>query len=121
MHELSICQNIISQVAQIAHENNALSVTKVIVQIGPLSGVEAPLLEHAFPIASAGSIAQDAQLEAQILPIRVHCNICGNENEAAVNRLLCSACGAWQTSLLSGDEMLLKSIELEKSEEQTHV
>ncbi len=121
MHELSVCQSIISQVTQIAYENNAAAVTKVIVQIGPLSGIEAPLLEHAFPIASAGSIAQNAQLETQILAVRVRCNICGNENKASINKLLCSACGSWQTSLLSGDEMLLKSIELEKSEEQTHV
>lgn len=121
MHELSVCQSIISQVTQIAHDNNAVSVSKVIVHIGPLSGVEAPLLKHAFPIASAGSIAQDALLETHILPIRVRCTICGNENEASINELLCSACGAWQTTLLSGDEMLLQSIELEKSEEQAHV
>ena len=121
MHELSICQSIITQTTRIAHDNNAIAVTKIVVQIGQLSGVEAPLLEHAFPIASAGTIAQNALLETQILPIRIRCNICGNENEAAVNKLLCSACGAWQTSLLSGDEMLLKSIELEKQEEQNHV
>jgi len=119
MHELAVCQSIISQVTQIAHDNNALAITKVIVQIGPLSGIEAPLLAHAFPIASAGSIAQNAQLEMQILPIKIRCNLCGNENEAPVNKLLCSACGSWQTRLLSGDEMLLKSVELEK--ETSHV
>ncbi len=121
MHELSICQSIIDQVTEIALQNNARTVTKIIIQIGPLSGVEAPLLEHAFPIASAGSVAQDAVLETQLLPIRVRCNICSHENEARINQLLCSACGSWQTSLLSGDEMLLKSIELEKDEEASHV
>jgi len=120
MHELSVCQSIIEQVTQVAQQNNARAVTRVVVQIGPLSGVEAPLLEHAFPIASAGSIAQDAILETQLLAIRVRCNVCANENEAAANKLLCSACGAWQTTLLSGDEMLLTSVELEKKE-QTHV
>lgn len=126
MHELSICQSIIEQVKNIAADNNALAVTKIIIQIGPLSGVEAPLLQHAFPIASAGTIAQNAQLETQLLPIRIRCNLCGNENEAVINKLLCSVCGSWQTSLLSGDEMLLSSIELEredlqKLEEQSYV
>ena len=121
MHELSICQSIIEQVTQIALQNNAQTVTKIIVQIGPLSGVEAPLLEHAFPIASAGSIAQDAILETHRLPVKIRCNLCGHENEATVNKLLCNACGAWQTSLLSGDEMLLESVELEKNEEESHV
>ncbi|MCU7834544.1 MAG: hydrogenase maturation nickel metallochaperone HypA [gamma proteobacterium symbiont of Taylorina sp.] len=114
MHELSVCQSIIDQVTQIARQNNAQSVSRIILEIGPLSGVEAPLLEHAFPIASAGTIAQDAILEAQILPIRIRCNLCHNENKASANKLLCNACGAWQTTLISGDEMLLKSVELEK-------
>ena len=113
MHELSICQSIINQVTQIARKNNALSVSRIIIQIGPLSGVEAALLEHAFPIASAGTIAQNAVLETQILAIRIRCNICNNENEAISNKLLCNACGAWQTTLISGDEMLLKTVELE--------
>jgi hydrogenase nickel incorporation protein HypA/HybF len=121
MHELSICQSIIEQVIPIAQQNNAQIVTKVIVRIGPLSGVEAPLLVRAFPIVSAGSIARGAILEARSSAIRIRCNICANENEASINQLLCKNCGSWQTSLLSGDEMLLESIELEKKEESSHV
>lgn len=116
MHELSVCQSIISQVSQLARQHKAQSVSRIIIEIGPLSGVEAPLLEHAFPIASAGTIAQNAILETQILPIRIRCDLCNNENEATMNKLLCSACGAWQTTLISGDEMLLRSIELENKE-----
>lgn len=121
MHELSICQSIIQQVTEVALQNDAQKVTKVIVQIGPLSGVEAPLLERAFPIASAGTVAHNAILETQNVPIRIRCNLCSHENEAKINHLLCNACGSWQTSLLSGDEMLLRSIELEKDEEKSHV
>ena len=120
MHELAVCQSIISQVSQIARHNNAQSVSRIIIEIGPLSGVEAPLLEHAFPIASAGTMAQNAILETHSLPIRIRCNLCNNENEAAMNKLLCSACGAWQTTLISGDEMLLRTIELE-TKETNHV
>jgi len=44
--------------------------------------------------------------------VRVHCNECGAETDAAPNRLLCGSCGAWQTRLISGDEMLLANLEL---------
>jgi len=47
------------------------------------------------------------------LPIRVRCNTCKAETEAAANRLLCGACGDWQTTLISGDEMLLERVELQ--------
>ena len=114
MHELSVCQSIMSQVLQIAEQNQAKYVSKICVQIGPLSGVEAPLLASAFPLASAGTIAENAELETEILPIKIRCNECGHENEARINKLLCNACGSWQTTLISGDEMILRTIELDK-------
>jgi hydrogenase nickel incorporation protein HypA/HybF len=30
-----------------------------------------------------------------------------------MNRLICSDCGDWHTQILSGDELLLESVELE--------
>ena len=47
------------------------------------------------------------------LPVRVLCKQCGAETRAEINRLVCGECGAWQTQLVSGDEMLLASVELE--------
>jgi hydrogenase nickel incorporation protein HypA/HybF len=81
-------------------------------QIGPLSGVEADLLRQAFPLASAGSVAEAAQLVIEKLPIRVRCESCGAETAAEPNKLVCGTCGDWHTRLLSGDEMLLASVEL---------
>jgi len=113
MHELSVCQGMMRQLEQIAAERGAASVSKVVVRIGPLSGVEPQLLEQAFPLASAGSVAADAVLVMEQLPVRVRCDSCGAESEATPNRLLCGACGDWHTQLVSGDELLLASVELD--------
>ena len=116
MHELAICQSLISQVENIALEHQAKSVSLIVIGIGPLSGVEAQLLKNAYPIASAGSIAESTPLVIEYLPIKVKCNECGCESEALPNKLICKQCGNWQTSLLSGDELLLMSVELEKDD-----
>jgi hydrogenase nickel incorporation protein HypA/HybF len=113
MHELSVCQGMLSQMQAIATEHGARAITGVTVQIGPLSGVEPELLAQAFSIASAGGIADGARLQLDSLPIRVQCETCGAETEATANRLLCGACGDWHTRLISGDELLLASVELE--------
>lgn len=113
MHELSVCQGMMRQLEQIVAERGAASVSKVVVRIGPLSGVEPQLLEQAFPLASAGSVAADADLVMEQLPVRVRCDSCGAESEATPNRLLCGACGDWHTQLVSGDELLLASVELD--------
>jgi len=114
MHELSICQALLKQVEKIAADHQAHAVDKVVVHMGPLAGVEPRLLQEAFPIASAGTVAQRAELLIEKLPLRVRCGSCGAESDAQPNRLLCAACGDWHTHLISGDEMLLASVELLK-------
>ena len=116
MHELSVCQALVRQLDDIVLREHALSITQVVVRIGPLSGVEAQLLRHAFPLASAGTPAANAELVLETLPIRVSCEHCGAESEATVNRLICGVCGDYHTRLLSGDELLLAQVELERDE-----
>ena len=114
MHELAICQALMEQVETIAEERDAHSVISIVIGMGPLSGVEAQLLKNAYPIASAGTVAQDAELVIEHLPIKVQCNQCGSESDALPNKLTCKQCGDWRTTLISGDEMMLMSVELEK-------
>lgn len=114
MHELAICQSLMNQVENLAFERNAQYVTSIVVGIGPLSGVEAQLLQNAYPIASAGTLAEAAELIIENLPVRVKCSLCGSETDALPNKLVCKQCGDWRTSLISGDELLLISVVLEK-------
>ena len=113
MHELSICQALLTQVENLAQENDAVSVAAIHLQVGPLSGVEIPLLENAWPLASTGSIAATAELLIECSPIRVRCESCGAESDASMNRLLCGVCGDYHTKLISGDELLLAQIEFD--------
>lgn len=117
MHELSVCQALIEQVENVARTNDAATVSRIVLRIGPLSGVEPQLLAQAFPLARAGTVAEHAELEIESLPIRVKCEQCGAETDASANRLLCGACGDWHTQLLSGDELLLASVELAREEQ----
>ena len=114
MHELAVCQGLMGQVEQIARRENAERITRILLSIGPLSGVEATLLKDAFPIAAAGTVAEDADLAIEERAVRVKCLSCGAESEASANRLLCATCGDYRTRLVSGDEMLLMSVELER-------
>jgi len=116
MHELAVCQGVMVQVEQIARREGAERITRILLSIGPLSGVEASLLRGAFPIASAGTVAERAELAIEEPAVKVKCLSCSAESEATANRLLCAACGDYRTRLISGDEMLLMSVELERRE-----
>lgn len=114
MHELSVCLSLLDQVRAIAHEHGAGSVIRIEVRVGPLSGVEAELLKHAYPLAVAGTIAEDAELVIENADVVVRCEQCGAESRAAPNRLICASCGDYRTSVVSGDELILQRVELEE-------
>lgn len=112
MHEMSLCYGLLSQVENIAQQRQAKQVTKITVQIGILAGVEPRLLASAFEMVKLGTIAETAELVLDTQPIRVHCQQCHTESEVTVNRILCLQCGSWQTRIISGNELLLASVEL---------
>ncbi|MFN2309391.1 MAG: hydrogenase maturation nickel metallochaperone HypA [Gammaproteobacteria bacterium] len=114
MHELSICRALVRELDALARREGAVRILRVVVRIGPLCGVEPQLLRQAYPLASAGTAAAGAELVLEQPPIRVHCAACGVESEATMNRLVCAACGDHRTQLLSGDEMLLAQVEIER-------
>ncbi len=116
MHELAVCKALVTQVTEIARRR-AARISAVHVGIGPLSGIEPHLLEQAYPFASAGTAAEGSRLTVALMPVRVRCRHCGAESAPPLNRLLCEACGDWQTELLSGNEMLLQSVELDIPDE----
>jgi hydrogenase nickel incorporation protein HypA/HybF len=116
MHELSICQAIVAQVERIAAQHAATTVASITLRIGPLSGVEAMQLEHAYPLAVAGTVLDRARLVIDSVPVRVRCRTCLEESAATPNRLVCAHCGEWRTDIVSGDELLLASVELDHAE-----
>ena len=118
MHELAICQSLIAEVARIAAAHGAERVSRIELAVGPLSGAEPALIEDAFTIASTGTAAQGARLAIEAAPVVVFCPTCEAETEATPNRLLCGRCGGWQVRLRSGDELLIKRVELVTREDE---
>jgi hydrogenase nickel incorporation protein HypA/HybF len=122
MHELAISQALIDQVIPIATQHRATAIQRIVLQIGPLAGVEPALLRHAWPLAAAGTLAAAAELAIEQVAIRVYCPACNQESSASSNRLICGHCGHWQTRLLSGDELILAALEMTTpNEEESNV
>ena len=113
MHELSICIAMLDEVERIAQARNSAAVSRILLKIGPLSGVEPHLLRNAWPLAAAGSVAENADLVIETADIVVQCSQCNGESAASANRLLCAQCGDYRTRVISGDELILQQLELQ--------
>ena len=113
MHELAVCQSLLSEVERVASAHGAMAVSRIGIAVGPLSGIEASLLDRAFDIARIGTLAGEAELEIEEIPITVWCAACAAETRpTAANVLLCGRCGTWQVDIRSGNELILKQVEL---------
>ncbi len=115
MHELSVCIALLDEVERIAREHRARLVAAVVVKVGPLSGIDAAQLRQAYPIAAAGTVAENAELFINAADVVVSCRTCGHESSAPPNRLLCARCGDFRTRVVSGDDMILERVELEST------
>ncbi len=112
VHEMSVCQALLLQVAEIARQRGAATVDSITVEIGPLSGVEPEQLRRAFAVMRTGSGSASAELVIETAAVEVRCLSCGADSETLVNRLVCRACGGFRTRLIAGDELRLRRIEL---------
>ena len=117
MHELSLVQALLRQISAVAREHGATAVRRATVQIGPLAGVDSGLLASAFEAARGGSgVTATTELVFETLAVTVRCRECGAESIVTPNRLLCGRCGGYRTTLLGGDELLLRRVELTPQE-----
>lgn len=112
MHEMAIAQGLIGEVERIAATHGARGVDRVVVRIGALAGVEGGLLERAYSVARAGTVAGNATLEIEHGPLKVWCPACRVETEARADKVLCGRCGDWKVRVVEGEELLLVRLEL---------
>jgi hydrogenase nickel incorporation protein HypA/HybF len=117
VHELSVCQALLTQVAEIAAGRGARAVERITIEMGPLCGVEPGLLASVFAVARAGGCAAAAALLIESTVVTVRCVTCGAQSQPEPNRLVCGACGGFRTQLVAGDELRLRRVELRMFEE----
>jgi hydrogenase nickel incorporation protein HypA/HybF len=81
MHERSLVKNLLDQVRFIIDENEAEFAEEVLVEIGPLAGVEFNLVKSAFDQLVRESGQRVGRLSTQQVPLIVRCRVCGVESE----------------------------------------
>ena len=111
MHEYSIIESLLARVDEEARARNALGVHRLTVQIGALSGVEPELLARAYETFREGTVCATAELEIENVKEDWACPACAKPVAPGAG-LSCTTCGV-PARLVSGDEIILKRIEME--------
>lgn len=109
MHEFSLCQSVIS-IAKKAANDNSKEVSKIIVKVGKLAGVDTESFEFWFPVAAKDSSLEQAKLELIIEDAIAKCNSCNQEFTITKLYEPCPNCGSFEKNILKGKDMLVESI-----------
>ncbi len=108
MHELAITESVVAGVCEAV---GGARVVRVVLHIGRLSAVVPDSIRFCFDIASRGTPLENAALEIVETPGRAKCRRCGAE--VPLQNLLGSCdCGSVDLEILSGQELLLKAVEV---------
>ncbi|MGO9761968.1 MAG: hydrogenase maturation nickel metallochaperone HypA [Solirubrobacteraceae bacterium] len=116
MHELSLSRSILD--AALTHADGR-TVVGVDVTVGALRQVVPSSLSFYFEIVSSGTICEGAQLRAHVAQARLRC-ACGHEWELREPTFRCPRCAGAETTVLSGDELTVDSIEVEDEPDGAH-
>lgn len=113
MHELSLVAALFETLEEKAREHRAAKITMVRLRVGKLAGAVPDLLESAFETYKKGTIADEARLEVEEVPVRLRCRSCGGDRLDVEGSFACLACGGRNVELLEGREIVVERIELE--------
>ena len=112
MHELSVIANLYEIMEEKAKEQGAKKITRVKLQVGVLSGVVPDFLETAFDIFKDDTMAAEAVLEIERVPLKILCMTCGLEKTSDGLIYICPKCGSNQIKNLAGTELILEKMDI---------
>lgn len=111
MHELSITQGLLQIVLEEASKHSISKVSVVKLRIGQLTGVEPLSLSFCFELLTKDTLAEGADLQIDMVPIKRKCPNCLEVFETDNFSFVCPACSSVNTELITGRELYVEQIE----------
>ncbi len=115
MHEFSLCQSVIKIVSDQLIKKKYKStnkINKVILSIGEIAGVDIESIRFWFPVVAKDTLLEKAQLEVKLKEGKALCLRCNYVYRLFKLYQACPNCESYEKHILSGQEMLVKNIEM---------
>jgi hydrogenase nickel incorporation protein HypA/HybF len=114
MHEVSIALSLLERVIEECQGKGYSRVNSIRVDIGRASGIMPDALSFSFNAIKTDTIAADAELIINEVPLRAQCMDCQSEFASEETYIfMCPACGSITFSVISGRELDITEIEVE--------
>lgn len=111
MHEIRIAQDLSVIVLGAAKREKLARVTKVNISFEQLIQIVPDIFRFAFSEVVRDSVAEEAEIDIEILPVKMKCIKCQNDFQVIDNSFACNVCGSTDLEIIQGKELFIKSIE----------
>ena len=111
MHELTLCRNIVDIALKNAPPNTKIK--KINLELGKLVAVDRHALLFSFDVIAKNTLVSDAQLNIIEVEGKARCNDCGYSFALLERYFSCTECKAYSLSIIEGEELRIKSMEVE--------
>ena len=112
MHEVAIMTETVAIACASAEQQNATKIVGLTMRIGAMSGVVPEALSFAFEAVAGRTIAEQAKLIIETVPVTCYCAQCDRPFTPPDLFDECPLCGNLSQQILSGKEVELKSLEV---------
>jgi hydrogenase nickel incorporation protein HypA/HybF len=113
MHEMALCEGILSILEEQAAAQRYRRVKTVWLEVGRLSGIEVDAIRFSFDVVTRGSLADGATLEIVDVPGEAWCLPCRKTVSIRQRYDECPHCGGSQLQVTGGEEMRIRELEVE--------
>ncbi len=119
MHEMSITQHILDWALAEASRQHAVKIHTIHLVLGPFSGIVPECIQMYMDLMAEGTIAEGVQIQSRTLPLKVLCRDCGKKSQITRRHIACPYCQSLRLKILSGNECLIDSLEVDTDEDQS--
>lgn len=110
MHELSLCRSIYGIAERAA---GARRVSAIYLDVGQLRQVIPQTLEYCWGVVCDETPLAGSELIINHVPAVIECELCGVQTRLqGIPMMVCSACQSGKVRVLSGEEFLLRSLDV---------
>ena len=114
MHELGLINYVVKQVTKVAEENNVNKIASVTLEFGEVSGIVSSYLYNYWDwYTKKFPLFDGTKLKCEEIPAVTWCDDCKITYSTVQYGKTCPHCGSGNTWLLRGNEMRIKSIEVD--------
>jgi hydrogenase nickel incorporation protein HypA/HybF len=115
MHEMAVTQSILRITLEHAQRVQASRVSAINIKLGQLSSLVDDSICFYWDLIAKDTIAEKAELRFERIPARVVCLDCGAEFALPKDSFACPQCRSERFRITAGDEMIVQSIEVERT------